>query len=298
MGSLLAKNAEQKQERMQREQQRQREEALRQQRTEQERLRLEQETLGQQRSQQELIRQCHEALRQQRLEEERLRQQQIQREHQRQCEEVLQQQRTEQERLRQRQREEQERRERERQQRVFNSAVDKAVAIIDLHIRTRKKFDTTDPLRYSCLISSVVDSCEDAIRALVSPADIPWYAAEYPKLVPFSVVMGAKICRRFKMTGPTIGVNTLTPFQGEESHRVFGYFRCPCGKRWTSAATWCDKWQQCKGCEKKVYPHQQHVLEISERDEDTEARAPHDMSRCQRCRELGRLCVPSRYYAI
>lgn len=76
---------------------------------------------------------------------------------------------------------------------------------------------------------------------------------------------------------------------------MFGYFRCGCGKRWNSAATWKDKWQKCRLCEAEVYPHEQHPLESRDNEEPVDRR-PHDMARCQKCSDMGRLCMPDVYY--
>ncbi|CAN0386002.1 unnamed protein product, partial [Ectocarpus fasciculatus] len=90
-------------------------------------------------------------------------------------------------------------------------------------------------------------------------------------------------------------VKYLTPFQG--NRRVFGYFICrACNdKKWVSAGTWKNKWQKCKGCERELYPYQQHVLEKRDHVDDSEERRPHHMDRCEKCIEKGEICMP-RYY--
>ena len=90
-----------------------------------------------------------------------------------------------------------------------------------------------------------------------------------------------------------VGVKTLTPFQRDDSHRVFGYFKCSnCRKEWKSAVTWRNTWQQCNRCESECYPYRQHVLENRNRaDGDDEPQRPHDSQRCGRC-HTGRLCFP------
>jgi hypothetical protein len=87
----------------------------------------------------------------------------------------------------------------------------------------------------------------------------------------------------------------LTPFQGADSHRVYGHFECiTCPRSWQSAATYKNKWQKCKGCEQKYYPYYQKTLDQREHDDggDEETRAPHDATRCQRCLE-GQKCFQS-----
>ncbi|KAJ1639095.1 hypothetical protein T492DRAFT_585215, partial [Pavlovales sp. CCMP2436] len=89
----------------------------------------------------------------------------------------------------------------------------------------------------------------------------------------------------------------LTPFQGDATHRVYGHFECNnCRRYWESASTWRDKWQACQGCESRTYQHDQNQLAQGDHAAGDNLR-PHDMARCERCHELGRLCAPSRYYA-
>ncbi|KAJ1629641.1 hypothetical protein T492DRAFT_593620, partial [Pavlovales sp. CCMP2436] len=92
----------------------------------------------------------------------------------------------------------------------------------------------------------------------------------------------------------------LTPFQGDATHRVYGKFECrPCSRYWESASTWRDKWQACQSCETRTYPYDQYPLAQGDHTDATaeDNRRPHDMARCERCRELGRLCAPRSYYA-
>jgi len=160
---------------------------------------------------------------------------------------------------------------------------------VDTFIRTRRKFDTTQPLKYFCQLRLI----ENELRSRFEPSFDNWRGL----LAAYEGINFA-----FSADRQSVRVMHLTPFQGESSHRVFGEFRCPCNKRWVSAGTWKDKWQQCQGCEKKVYPHVQHTLErrsSADREDDGEQeRRPHDMSRCQKCREKGGLCMPRMYYAL
>jgi len=160
---------------------------------------------------------------------------------------------------------------------------------VDTFIRTRRRFDTTQPLKYFCQLRLI----ENELRSRFEPSFDNWRGL----LAAYEGINFA-----FSADRQSVRVMHLTPFQGESSHRVFGEFRCPCNKRWVSAGTWKDKWQQCQGCEKKVYPHVQHTLERRSRadreDDGEQERQPHDMSRCQKCREKGGLCMPRMYYAL
>jgi hypothetical protein len=156
------------------------------------------------------------------------------------------------------------------------SADEETAAKIDLYIRTRRRFNTSHPVDYACNIASIQHECHHEASRIIS------------------IFNGT----RFTMLhgGLKVRVQHLTPFQG--SHRVYGKFRCCCGKRWESAGTWKDKWQKCNACESKVYPHEQHLLERSEEADRREGTSPHDMSRCQRCLDIGSLCMPHMYYAV
>ena len=158
----------------------------------------------------------------------------------------------------------------------------------DAFIRTRRRFDTTQPLRYLCQLHLI----ETELRSRIEPRFDNWRGL-------LAAYEGINFT--FSADRQSVRVMHLTPFQGESSHRVFGEFRCPCTKRWKSAGTWKDKWQQCQGCDAKVYPHVQYTLERSSNadreDEGEQERRPHDMSRCQKCREKGSLCMPRMYYA-
>jgi hypothetical protein len=91
-----------------------------------------------------------------------------------------------------------------------------------------------------------------------------------------------------------VSVTRLTPFRGDEDHRVFGEFRCSApgknckGRRWKSGNTYCDTWQRCQGCETKTYPFAQRALE--RREDDRDDGKPHDAGRCGRCLS-GRRCT-------
>ena len=171
------------------------------------------------------------------------------------------------------------REEEQRQREVQDQLAEEA----DTFIRTRRRFDTTQPLRYFCQLRLI----ESELRSLIDPRFDNWRGL-------LAAYEGVKFA--FSEDRQSVRVMHLTPFQGESSHRVFGEFRCPCTKRWKSAGTWKDKWQQCQNCDAKVYPHVQHTLERRD-DGEQESLRPHDMSRCEKCRERGSLCMPQMYFA-
>lgn len=172
---------------------------------------------------------------------------------------------------------------------------------IDLHIRSNKKFDGKDPLAYKCAIENVLELFKYGSDALndICQEDIT---------LKQSIIMACSNRKNFIQymhlsnwfiihSDNKISVKNLTPFQGDNSHRVFGYFKCnKCHKNWTSAVSWKDKWQKCKKCESMIYPYNQHPLEKSEHATDIINKSPHDQLRCEKCVQLGRLCCPSMYY--
>ncbi|KAF5826726.1 hypothetical protein DUNSADRAFT_2260 [Dunaliella salina] len=78
----------------------------------------------------------------------------------------------------------------------------------------------------------------------------------------------------------------LTPYQG--TNRMFGHFRCTCGRRWFSGNSWADYGQDCEACGKNIYPHTQTPLLKSKNPSDPEK--PHPQELCGKCRALGRHC--------
>ena len=76
----------------------------------------------------------------------------------------------------------------------------------------------------------------------------------------------------------------LTPYQGPK--RVFGIFRCSCGRKWQSANSWADCGKDCERCNTMVYPHKQQPLEKpAEGTSDLEKHHPEEL--CELCRQLG-----------
>ncbi|TNV77340.1 hypothetical protein FGO68_gene13432 [Halteria grandinella] len=80
----------------------------------------------------------------------------------------------------------------------------------------------------------------------------------------------------------------LTPYQGNK--RVFGFFKCKCGKTWQSGNSWANTYQECKSCTKQVYPYEQRPLEVPNLDDKVDKNKPHLQELCGKCQALGRLC--------
>mmetsp|Transcript_62956 Transcript_62956/g.73266 ORF Transcript_62956/g.73266 Transcript_62956/m.73266 type:complete len:267 (+) Transcript_62956:1344-2144(+) len=161
----------------------------------------------------------------------------------------------------------------------------------DEYIRSRRQFNHEKPLLYQCQINSFQQEYFQEITELnaISPSCVQ----------DIKQILMSDPLKRFVVGRNTFSVAHLTPFQGSPSHRIFGEFRCRCGKSWRSAGTYTDTWQKCKSCERKIYPFKQHIL-LAHADSDDEDEAiekrPHDVARCGKCQELGRLCMPHRYY--
>ncbi len=185
---------------------------------------------------------------------------------------------------------------------------------IDYFIRTRRRFDSRNPLNFEVQLHQLVAE-EDIQNAFQDLQDVYNDANfrlvankfhQYPSIQEFirnasnnfvlkeSQILNGNGTQQTTM----ISVKHLTPFQGSDTHRVFGEFNCfQCNNTWSSASTWKDKWQQCRNCESKCYPFTQHVLLQSDNRGDGELR-PHHSHRCQKCKELGRLCNPGRFYSV
>lgn len=75
--------------------------------------------------------------------------------------------------------------------------------------------------------------------------------------------------------------------RGVHTCRYYGTFECYCGNTWTSAYCWKGEKQACRSCEDESFPTETRPLE---RGLGVEGGAPHDSSRCGRCRSLGYPC--------
>jgi hypothetical protein len=160
------------------------------------------------------------------------------------------------------------------------AAEDDYVRAVDNFIRHCKGFTADTPLTFECELQRIAQQCPKPAQI---PGDIVSVLRRAPSL--FEVLRN----------GAAVRLKTKTPFRGEPNHRVFGEFRCRCGKRWKSAATFCDKWQRCQNCRLELFPIAQRPLEQNAGDHlgNDDDRRPHDMANCERCRELGRCCLPS-----
>ena len=155
------------------------------------------------------------------------------------------------------------------------------VDAVDDFIRRRPDFSSDEPLRYECDVALIAKKCR---KPAAIPHEVIVVLRRHADI--FTVVRG----------GAAVRLTRLTPWRGAESHRVFGEFRCSrCKKQWKSSSTFCDQKQACQGCDTWCYPYAQRPLERrgSDDDDDDDDRRPHDMARCERCRRLGRCCVPN-----
>lgn len=154
---------------------------------------------------------------------------------------------------------------------------------VDSFIRSHKSFNGNDPTSFRASISTIVRACPPTPALLAK-----WGTIE-------SFLQHSSDRFILHSNSARVGVATLTPFRGEEGHRVFGEYRCTCGRTWSSAGSYCDRWQQCQACQTRIYPFRQRALEQqSEAEFVDDDREPHDTSRCEQCRRLGRNCMPHR----
>ena len=78
------------------------------------------------------------------------------------------------------------------------------------------------------------------------------------------------------------------PYKELKPKRKFGFFECKgCKNEWPSAYTWVGKYQECKNCGSKVYPHSVQPLK---RGSGARFQKPHHQARCEKCKELGYNC--------
>jgi len=176
-----------------------------------------------------------------------------------------------------------------------NKLYDELSMKIDLYIRNQKNFNSKNPLNYKLCIKSInnyINLENNNDFSLIDFVNQP-----LTKFYDFDTKRERFIINN--NNNNDVSLKYLTPFQGEKTHRVYGYFKCSaCNNRWKSASTWTDKWQKCKKCDTMIYPYDQHIL-LNEHQEEktTKSLIPHDMERCQKCIELKRICCPGKYYA-
>jgi ATPase subunit of ABC transporter with duplicated ATPase domains len=177
--------------------------------------------------------------------------------------------------------------------------IKKIIIEIDLQIRNNKKFDGRDPLSFKCDIENIsleqiYNICQEDIILLEK---LQLVCNNKTKFINFIKIINDRYSNLLIVYSDNkISVKNLTPYQERNDKNVFGYFRCnKCRKNWTSAASWKNKWQQCKKCESMIYPYNQHPLEKSD-NSIKKCKSPHDQSRCEKCVELKTLCCPTMYY--
>lgn len=68
---------------------------------------------------------------------------------------------------------------------------------------------------------------------------------------------------------------------------MFGEFNCPCGRKWKSASSWEDSWQECLLCKAKVFPKNLRPLLYTGGDA---GQKPHESEHCEKCIRLGYNC--------
>ena len=168
---------------------------------------------------------------------------------------------------------------------------------IDLQIRKHKKFDSKNPLNYKCSIKQL--NIKNKITDICNNDNI--FKNYLQNNIVFLDIIKNNIIKNntslIMHADNQISLRYLTPFQGADTHRVFGHFKCNnCNKKWTSASSWKNKWQKCKKCDCKIYPYDQHVLEKDNSTKQLNNKLPHDRERCEKCIEHGKLCCPSMYY--
>eukprot|EP00928_Gymnodinium_smaydae_P037937 TRINITY_DN26273_c0_g5_i1.p1 TRINITY_DN26273_c0_g5~~TRINITY_DN26273_c0_g5_i1.p1 ORF type:complete len:577 (-),score=38.16 TRINITY_DN26273_c0_g5_i1:240-1970(-) len=79
---------------------------------------------------------------------------------------------------------------------------------------------------------------------------------------------------------------------GRHHCRYFGTFNCDCGNSWTSAYCWKGEKQACRGCNVESLPIKKEKLDGRI---GGGSGAPHDSSRCSKCRALGYDCSAAHY---
>jgi hypothetical protein len=158
----------------------------------------------------------------------------------------------------------------------------KLIDCIDRFIRTRSRFDSSQPAVYRCGLSSITQD-RDVLAALQETQTIPVLA----RLTLQQFIELRQ--NEFKVHGDTrntnnvsISVARLTP---GSSDRMFGSYQCSsCRRKWMSSWSWTDKYQMCNGCNRQCYPYSREELRGGSGSNDQK---PHDHSRCQKCKEVG-----------
>ena len=102
--------------------------------------------------------------------------------------------------------------------------VEKLNAEVQTFIRTQPGFDSSQPKKCQCSIDNIQRACSpDAWKDITFNELINSYKHDNHYLL------------RKKNK---VSVIDLTPFQGDETQRVFGEYSCRCGRTWMSAGSW------------------------------------------------------------
>jgi hypothetical protein len=144
---------------------------------------------------------------------------------------------------------------------------------INKFIRTRSRFNSSDPYNYQIDIAQVIHATNEDCPPFINQGDRKQFILA---------------CGHFKNAGNgKIAVAHLTPMRKGKKGKYYGKYMCNCGRQWSSAHSWRDKYQKCQSCESPTYPYEQENLKV---DYNSQGNQPHDMRRCEKCIELGTEC--------
>jgi hypothetical protein len=151
---------------------------------------------------------------------------------------------------------------------------------IDYYVRTRNKFDSSNPTAYRCGFSSILQD-SDVIAAHRTLCSIPGCNTMALLTLVRNMSKDFKMHEDNYSNNIFVSVIKLTPGRKD---RMFGYYKCSsCRRKWASSWSWMDKFQQCNKCNSKCYAYRRDQL----RGERTDDYKPHDQARCEKCREVG-----------
>jgi hypothetical protein len=148
---------------------------------------------------------------------------------------------------------------------------EKQIHQVEVYIRTSKRFNSKNPDKCKVNIPKLFLKCNGLFPTL--PVFLNWLKCQSNFIVHEN---NTDLVLRYK-----------TPYQGDD--RRYGHFHCrSCNRRWTSGHSWKDCGQRCQDCEMFIYPHTQDPL-IS--NKSNHSVSPHDVSRCEKCIQLGHSCT-------
>ena len=171
---------------------------------------------------------------------------------------------------------------------------DTLATFIDFYIRTRPQFHSGKPLTFQCPLSDLQQ--ELAVKSNLKKLN---------QYLPISLEGYLRLQDRFILdkSQEFVQLKYKTPFRG--SHEVFfmiGHFSCyKCKKKWKDDESMVDQLKKCPKCEALCYPYLQlpHAFQQDRlpTSEESHAKVAHDCTSCTKCQELGRICIPTMYYA-